>query len=103
MPAADLTAKPIWKQIDYSMIFDDGFGNTLSNKTYHYGETIVYPENPTHEGNVFQGWNFSVGEKLTTMPAQNVTATAAWSVEEIVPPGDSASDAVPTDNQDVAS
>ena len=29
-----------------------------------------------------------MGEKLITMPAQNVTATAAWSDEEIVPPDD---------------
>ena len=88
MPAADVTAKPIWKQIDYSMIFYDGYGKTLSEETYHYGDTIVYPANPTYKGKIFNGWNFSVGEKLITMPAQNVTATAAWSDEEIVPPDD---------------
>ena len=78
MPAADVTAKPIWKQIDYSMIFYDGYSNTLSNKTYHYGDTIVYPANPTHDGMEFQGWSFSVSGNPITMPAQNVTATATW-------------------------
>lgn len=51
--------------IDYTVVFQNWDGTVLSEKTYHYGETILQPENPVraedHLGTyTFAGWDSEV-------------------------------------------
>ena len=69
----DHTLYAQWTVNNYTMTFD--FGNeTVVNKTLSYNETIIYPENNTREGFVFNGWN----PKPERMPANDTTAVAQW-------------------------
>lgn len=55
-------------------------GNTYATQQYHYGDTIVPPEDPeVPEGYVFRGWD----GLPSTMPKRSVTVNAI--VEEIGP------------------
>ena len=80
MPAADITAEPIWMENNYCLTIDNvpswiAFGSVLS--------TPAAPTAP--EGHSFNGWTWKVGDTTvdampTTMPAADVTATANWKV-----------------------
>ena len=80
MPAADVTAEPIWMENNYCLTIDNvpswiAFGSVLS--------TPAAPAAP--EGHSFNGWTWKVGDTTvdampTTMPAADVTATANWKV-----------------------
>ena len=80
MPAADVTAEPIWMENNYCLTIDNvpswiAFGSVLS--------TPAAPTAP--EGHSFNGWTWKVGDTTvdampTTMPAADVTATANWKV-----------------------
>ena len=58
---------------DYTITFDYGNG-TVTNKTLKYNETINYPENPTREGCVFNGWV----PRPERMTANDTTVVAQW-------------------------
>ena len=80
MPAADITAEPIWMENNYCLTIDNvpswiAFGSVLS--------TPAAPTAP--EGHSFNGWTWKVGDTTvdampTTMPDATVTATANWKV-----------------------
>ncbi|MBO5089656.1 MAG: InlB B-repeat-containing protein, partial [Clostridia bacterium] len=51
--------------IDYTVIFKNYDGTVLSNKTYHYGDTVIAPNTPTKSEDdeytyIFAGWDSSV-------------------------------------------
>ena len=51
--------------IDYTVVFKNHNGNTLSSKTYHYGDAVVVPADPTRAADdtytySFAGWGTSV-------------------------------------------
>ncbi len=61
--------------IDYTVIFKNYDGTVLSNKTYHYGDTVIAPNTPTKPEDdeytyTFAGWDSSVaacnGNKIYT-------------------------------------
>ena len=64
-----------WVINNYTITFDYVNG-TVVNKILKYNETIVYPENPTREGFVFNGWVL----KPERMPANDTTVAAQWTI-----------------------
>ena len=75
MPANDLYVSATWTVNSYKITFDvDG---NLTEKTFKYGETVVAIENPTKVGHTFAGWSEELPE---TMPANDITVEATWTV-----------------------
>ena len=72
--AKDHTLYAQWAINNYTItfIFDNGKENEV--RTLNFNETIVYPENPTREGFIFNGWS----PKPERMPAEDITVTAQW-------------------------
>lgn len=68
-----ITAK--WTVNSYKLTFDvDG---NLTEKTFKYGESVTAIENPTKVGYTFAGWSPVLPE---TMPAEDLTVKATWTV-----------------------
>ena len=75
MPANDLYVSATWTVNSYKLTFDvDG---NLTEKTFKYGESVTAIENPTKVGYTFAGWSPVLPE---TMPAEDLTVKATWTV-----------------------
>ena len=75
MPANDITVEATWTVNSYKLTFDvDG---NLTEKTFKYGESVTAIENPTKEGHTFAGWSKEIP---ATMPAEDLTVKATWTV-----------------------
>ena len=65
--------------VEYTVTFQDYDGSTLSAQTYHYGDAIAAPADPTRSADntytySFAGWNKPVADTVT----ENVTYTAQY-------------------------
>ena len=74
--------------IDYTVIFKNYDGTVLSNKTYHYGDTVIVPGTPTKPEDdkytyAFVGWDSSV-----VICSGNKTYTATFTGVKKYTPGD---------------
>ncbi len=72
-----LTAK--WQINRYTITFDTAGGSEVPSITQDYGTAITPPAAPTRTGYTFAGWD---RESPTTMPAENITLTARWTVNQ---------------------
>ena len=79
MPAENVTITAKWKVNSYTITFDTAGGSEIAPITQDYGTAITAPANPTREGYTFIGWDKAIP---TTMPAENVTITAKWKVNQ---------------------
>ena len=79
MPAENVTIKAKWKVNQYTITFDTAGGSAVAPITQNYGTQISAPANPTREGYTFLGWDKAIP---ATMPAENVTITAKWKVNQ---------------------
>ena len=77
MPAEDITITASWTINQYTITFDTQGGSTIDPITQNYGTDVTAPANPTKEGYTFAGWDREIP---TTMPAENITITASWSI-----------------------
>ena len=64
--------------IDYTVIFKDYNGDVISTKTYHYGDIVIAPADPTREADntytyIFAGW-----DKEVVSCAGDATYTATY-------------------------
>ena len=75
--AMTLTAK--WQLNQYTITFDTAGGSEVPSITQDYGTAITPPAAPTRTGYTFAGWD---RESPTTMPAENITLTARWTVNQ---------------------
>lgn len=75
--AMTLTAK--WQLNQYTITFDTAGGSEVPSITQDYGTAITPPAAPTKTGYTFAGWD---RESPTTMPAENITLTARWTVNQ---------------------
>ena len=80
MPATDMNIKAIWQINSYKVVFVVD-GVEVSNVTQEYGTVITAPKAPEKEGHTFAGWDPEFKEG-TTVPADNVTYTAMWTVNK---------------------
>ena len=79
MPAENVTITAKWKVNSYTITFDTAGGSTVAPITQDYGTNITAPAAPTKEGYTFIGWDKAIP---ATMPAENVTITAKWKVNQ---------------------
>ena len=74
-----LTLYPVWNTNKYTITFDTNGGSEIAPITQDYGTQITAPADPTREGYTFTGWDKAIP---ATMPAENMTITAQWAVNQ---------------------
>ncbi len=79
MPAEDLTISATWKINQYTVTFDTDGGSEIAPITQDYATTITKPADPTRTGYTFAGWDKEIP---ATMPAENITVKALWTINE---------------------
>ena len=79
MPAENITITAKWKVNQYTITFDTAGGSAIDPITQDYGTAVTAPEAPTREGYTFDGWDKEIP---ATMPAENITITAKWKVNQ---------------------
>ena len=79
MPAENMTIKAKWTMNQYTLTFDTNGGSTIAPITQDYGTAITAPADPTKTGYTFAGWTPAIP---TTMPAENMTIKAKWTVNQ---------------------
>ncbi|MFP1678364.1 InlB B-repeat-containing protein [Alloalcanivorax sp. C16-2] len=79
VPAQNLTLTAQWQVNQYTLTFDSNGGSAVGALTQNYGSAVTTPAAPTREGHTFTGWSPAVP---TTVPAQNLTLTAQWQVNQ---------------------
>ena len=75
----NLTLYAKWAANTYTITFDTAGGSEIAPITQDYGTVITAPEAPTREGYTFIGWDKEIP---TTMPAENMTVTAQWEINQ---------------------
>ncbi len=79
MPEEDMTITAKWKINQYTITFDTDGGTPITPITQDYDTDVTAPENPTKTGYTFVGWDKEIPD---TMPAENVTITAKWAINQ---------------------
>jgi len=79
MPANDVTVKAIWTINGHTITFNTDGGSEITPITQDYGTSVTKPADPTKEGYTFAGWDKEIP---STMPDENITITAKWTVNQ---------------------
>ena len=75
----NITLYAKWAANTYTITFDTAGGSEIAPIMQDYGTVITAPEAPTREGYTFIGWDKEIP---TTMPAENMTVTAQWEINQ---------------------
>ena len=84
MPAENITLYAKWQINPYTITFISNGGSSVQSITQDFASAVVAPTNPTRSGYSFLGW--FIDEALTnaytftTMPSQNQTLYAKWTI-----------------------
>ena len=80
MPAYSQTITAQWRINQYTITFDyNGGTGTPASITQDYNTAVTAPADPTREGYTFTGWDREIP---ATMPAENITITAGWRINQ---------------------
>ena len=79
MPAENMTITAQWTINQYTITFDTAGGSAIAPITQDYGTPITAPADPTKTGYTFAGWSPALP---AAMPAENMTVTAQWTVNQ---------------------
>ncbi len=84
MPAEDITLYAKWSINTYNITFNSNLGSAVSSISQAYGSNVSQPANPTKLGYTFGGWYsdeaLSSAYTFDTMPAEDITLYAKWSI-----------------------
>lgn len=80
---AAYTAIYIPTYINYSVVFKDWNGDVLSSKTYHYGDKVTLPADPTRAADKTYTYTFTGWDKEVVDCAGNVVYTAVYASDFI--------------------
>ena len=75
----NITLYAKWAANTYTITFDTAGGSEIAPITQDYGTAITVPADPTREGYTFIGWDKAIP---TTVPAENMTVTAQWEINQ---------------------
>ena len=75
----NITLYAKWAANTYTITFDTAGGSEIAPITQDYGTVITAPKAPTREGYTFIGWDKEIP---TTIPAENMTVTAQWEINQ---------------------
>lgn len=81
VPVNGITYEAKWQINQYTITFNTDGGSEVAAITQDYASAITAPENPTKTGYTFAGWD---SEIPTTMPAENKTIKATWTINSYV-------------------
>jgi uncharacterized repeat protein (TIGR02543 family) len=87
VPAFDQTFTAQWTVNTYTMTFDSVGGSIVNDITQEFGSNLNAPANPSRTGYAFTGWSPVIP---STIPAQNQTFTAQWTINSYTMTFDSA-------------
>ena len=79
IPAENMTIKAQWQINQYTITFDTDGGSEIAPITQDYASAVTAPSNPTKTGYSFAGWDKEIP---STMPAENVTVKATWTINQ---------------------
>ena len=79
MPASDITITAQWRINQYTITFDSAGGSEIRSCTGDYGSAVPPVSVPVRTGYTFTGWSQSIPD---TFPAEDLTLTASWSVNQ---------------------
>ena len=79
VPANDITYVAQWTVNQYTITFDTDGGTAVAPITQDYGSPIIAPTPPSKVGHTFNGWDEQIP---ATMPAEDKTLTAQWTVNK---------------------
>ncbi len=79
MPAENITITAQWTKNQYTITFNLDNGSEAIILTQDFGSSVSAPGNPTKEFYSFSGWDKAIPE---TMPAENITITALWTINQ---------------------
>lgn len=91
MPAHNIEVNGTFEAINYTVTFNKN--GEITTATYHFGETIVYPELVAEEGHTWGTWYYLDGETRydapETMPSHDITVivektTNTWTLTFVV-------------------
>ena len=98
MPAENLTITALWTINQYTITFADTGDSAIPAITQDYGTAVTAPEAPAKVGYEFAGWDKTIP---ATMPAENLTITALWTVKQYtITFADTGDTAIPEITQD---
>jgi uncharacterized repeat protein (TIGR02543 family) len=84
MPGENITLYAKWSANNYTISFNSNGGSLVSSITQAYGTTLTPPAAPTKTGHSFGGWYTEAAlnnlYEFTTMPAENKTLYAKWTI-----------------------
>ena len=77
MPAKNITVYAKWNVNQYTIDFDSDGGSAVASIKQDFGSAVVAPAAPTKVGYTFAAWVPALPE---TMPAENTSVKATWTV-----------------------
>lgn len=77
--SGNVTLNAVWMPIEYTITFNTNGGSAVAPITQGYGTPVTAPMAPVKIGYTFVGWDIEIP---STMPAEDLTVTAIWSINQ---------------------